>query len=136
MPLTTNAPIAFIPTTNAAAARDFYETALGLNFVSDDDFAMVFRIGPTQTPGEANSGIMLRVVRAPAFTPAPFTIFGWEVTDIHATIADLTTRGVEFLRIGYFEQNEAGVWTAPGGTQVAWFKDPDGNTLSLSTHPA
>jgi catechol 2,3-dioxygenase-like lactoylglutathione lyase family enzyme len=128
MPLTTNTPIAFIPTTAAAAARNFYETALGLNFVSDDDFAMVFSIGPTQT--------MLRVVRSGPFTPAQFTIFGWEVDDIHATIADLTTHGVEFLRIGYVEQDPDGVWTAPGGSQVAWFKDPDGNTLSLSTHPA
>ena len=128
MPLTTNSPIAFIPTNNAAAARNFYETALGLNFVSDDDFAIVFSIGPTQT--------MLRVVRSGPFTPAQFTIFGWEVPDIHATIAGLATRGVAFLRYGHFKQDEAGVWTAPNGTQVAWFKDPDGNTLSLSTHPA
>ena len=129
MPLTTNAPIAFIPTTDAAAARTFYETALGLNFVSHDDFALVFRVGSAQT--------ILRVVCAPQpFTPNHFTIFGWEVDDIHATIADLATRGVEFLRIGYFEQDPDGVWTAPGGAQVAWFKDPDGNTLSLSNHPA
>jgi catechol 2,3-dioxygenase-like lactoylglutathione lyase family enzyme len=129
MPLTTAAPIAFLPTTNAAAARNFYETALGLNFVSDDNFALVFRIGSSQT--------MLRIARVQGnFTPAHFTIFGWEVDDIHATIADLKTRGVEFLRIGYFEQDPDGVWTAPGGAQVAWFKDPDGNTLSLSTHPA
>jgi catechol 2,3-dioxygenase-like lactoylglutathione lyase family enzyme len=129
MPLTTNIPIAFIPTTNAAAARTFYETVLGLNFVSADDFATIFRVGASQT--------MLRLVCAPQpFTPAPFTLFGWEVTDLHATIADLTTRGVEFLRIGYFEQDPDGVWTAPGGSQVAWFKDPDGNTLSLSNHPA
>ena len=127
MPLTTNNPIAFIPTNNAAAARNFYETTLGLNFVSDDNFALVFKVGSAQT--------MLRVVRSGTFTPAQFTIFGWEVTDIHATIADLTTRGVEFLRIGYFEQDEDAVWTAPNGAQVAWFKDPDGNTLSLSTHP-
>ena len=129
MPLTTDPTIAFIPTNNAAAARTFYETALGLNFISDDNFAMVFAIGPTQT--------MLRIVRNPQpFTPAHFTIFGWEVTDIHATIADLTSRGVEFLRIGYFEQDTDGVWTSPSGAKVAWFKDPDGNTLSLSTHPA
>jgi catechol 2,3-dioxygenase-like lactoylglutathione lyase family enzyme len=129
MPLTTNEPIAFIPTTDAAAARNFYETALGLNFVSEDKFALVFRVGSSQT--------MLRIVCAPQpFTPNHFTIFGWEVDDIHATIADLKTRGVEFLRIGYFEQDPDGVWTAPGGAQVAWFKDPDGNTLSLSNHPA
>ncbi len=129
MPLTTNAPIAFIPTTNAAAARTFYETTLGLHFVSQDDFALVFRVGSAQT--------MLRIVCAPQpFTPNHFTIFGWEVDDIHATIADLKSRGIEFLRIGFFEQDPDGVWAAPGGAQVAWFKDPDGNTLSLSTHPA
>ena len=128
MPLTTNAPIAFIPTNNAAAARNFYETALGLNFVSDDDFAMIFSVGPTQT--------MLRVVRSGDFTPAQFTIFGWEVDVIHATVAELTTHGVKFLRFYLFEQDDAGVWTTPSGSQVAWFKDPDGNTLSLSTHPA
>lgn len=129
MPLTTNTPIAFIPTTNAATARTFYEATLGLNFVSEDNFAVVFRVGSAQT--------MLRIVCAPQpFTPNPFTIFGWEVTDIHAAIADLTSRGVEFLRFSYFEQDEAGVWSSPSGAQVAWFKDPDGNTLSLSTHPA
>ena len=80
---------------------------------------------------------MLRVVRTQGdFTPAQFTIFGWEVTDIHATIADLTSKGVEFLRFGFFEQDPKGVWTAPEGAQVAWFKDPDGNTLSLSSQPA
>jgi catechol 2,3-dioxygenase-like lactoylglutathione lyase family enzyme len=128
MSLATLNPIAFIPISNADAARKFYEEILGLTFVSDDKFALVFRIGPAQT--------MLRVVRTPGdFKPAPFTIFGWEVTDIHATIAELSAKGVEFLRIGYFEQDEAGVWNAPGGAQVAWFKDPDGNTLSLSRHP-
>ena len=129
MYLTTSEPIAFIPTADAAAARSFYETALGLNFVSDDNFALVFRVGSSQT--------MLRVARTPQpFTPATFTIFGWEVDDIHATIADLKTRGVEFLQYDYFKQDEAGVWNAPGGAQVAWFQDPDGNILSLSNHPA
>jgi len=128
MPLTRLAPIAFIPTAKPEAARAFYEHTLGLTFVSDDNFALVFRIGPTQT--------MLRVVRTGDFTPAPFTIFGWEVDDIHATVAELSTRGVEFLRFSFFPQDEHGVWTAPDGSQIAWFKDPDGNTLSLSHHPA
>jgi catechol 2,3-dioxygenase-like lactoylglutathione lyase family enzyme len=128
MPLTTHPSIAFIPTAKPEAARTFYEQTLGLTFVSDDDFALVFRVGPTQT--------MLRVVRTGDFTPAPFTIFGWEAEDIHATIAELTASGVEFLRYGFFPQDEAGVWNAPGGAQIAWFKDPDGNTLSLSHHPA
>jgi catechol 2,3-dioxygenase-like lactoylglutathione lyase family enzyme len=128
MSLTHHTPIAFIPTANPSAARAFYEQILGLTFVSADQFALVFRVGPAQ--------IMLRVVCAPPdFTPAPFTIFGWEVTDIHATVTELAAKGVEFSRYGFLEQDEAGVWNAPGGAKVAWFKDPDGNTLSLSYHP-
>jgi catechol 2,3-dioxygenase-like lactoylglutathione lyase family enzyme len=128
MPLTTHTPIAFIPTAKPEAARAFYEQALGLTFISDDDFALVFRVGPAQT--------MLRVVRSGAFTPAPFTIFGWEVEDIHATVAELTAKGVQFSRYDFLQQDDAGVWSAPGGPKVAWFKDPDGNTLSLSYHPS
>jgi catechol 2,3-dioxygenase-like lactoylglutathione lyase family enzyme len=126
MPLTNHSPIAFIPTARPEAARAFYEQTLGLTFVEENPFALVFRVGPTQT--------MLRVIRAGEFTPAPFTIFGWEVEEIHATVAELSGRGVEFVRYSFFEQDEAGVWTAPNGDQVAWFKDPDGNTLSLSRH--
>jgi len=128
MSLATLNPVAFIPTANIAAARAFYQDVLGLTFVSEDGFAAVFRVGPTQT--------MLRIAAVRhEFEPAHFTIFGWEVTDIHATIAELSTKGVEFLRIPAFEQTPDGVWNAPGGAQVAWFKDPDGNTLSLSHHP-
>ena len=126
MPLATLSPIAFIPTNNPEAARTFYETTLGLTFVSDDNFALVFRIGPTQT--------MLRVVRTGAFTPAQFTIFGWESPNVEADVKALTAQGIEFLRFGYFEQDALGIWTAPNGNKVAWFKDPDGNTLSLSSH--
>jgi YD repeat-containing protein len=126
MPLATLSPIAFIPTNNPEAARTFYETTLGLTFVSDDNFALVFRIGPTQT--------MLRVVRTGAFTPAQFTIFGWESPNVTADVQALTARGINFLRFAYFEQDALGIWTAPNGNKVAWFKDPDGNTLSLSSH--
>ena len=128
MPLATLNPIAFIPTNNAEAARTFYEQTLGLTFESDDQFAMVFRIGPTHT--------MLRVVRSGTFTPAQFTIFGWETPDIEASVTALATNGIEFLRFSFFQQDALGIWTAPGGAKVAWFKDPDGNTLSLSSHPA
>ena len=121
------APIGFIPTTNAEAARDFYQNTLGLQFESDDGFALVFR-----TAG----GIMLRVIRMqdPHFQPQPFGIFGWEAPDMPATVDALTAKGVRFERYGYFEQDARGIWTAPNGNQVAWFKDPDGNTLSVSSH--
>ena len=128
MGLAQNSPVGFIPTTKPEAARAFYEKTLGLRFESADEFAIVFRLGP--------AGIMLRVTRAPEFTPAPFTIFGWQTDDIVSSVTELAAKGVEFTRYGFMEQDERGIWNAPGGTKVAWFKDPDGNTLSLSQHPA
>jgi catechol 2,3-dioxygenase-like lactoylglutathione lyase family enzyme len=128
MGLAENSPVAFIPTTKPEAARAFYEKTLGLRFESADQFAIVFRVGP--------ANIMLRVTIVPEFTPQQFTIFGWQVDDIVASVTDLAVKGVEFTRYGFMEQDERGIWNAPGGTKVAWFHDPDGNTLSLSQHPA
>jgi catechol 2,3-dioxygenase-like lactoylglutathione lyase family enzyme len=127
MSLTTNLPIGFIPTKDAKAARAFYQDNLGLEFVSEDPFAVVFRIGPGRT--------MLRITNAPDFTPAPFTIFGWQVENIDATVAELAAKGIEFQHYDFLQQNKLGIWDAPGGTRIAWFTDPDGNTLSLSQHP-
>lgn len=122
--LDTSPIIAFIPTADADRARAFYEKQLGLRFVSDDSFAIVM---------DAN-GTMLRIVRVGKFTPAPFTILGWGVEDIHATAATMSGNGVTFKRYPHFEQSADGVWSAPGGAKVAWFEDPDGNTLSISQH--
>ena len=117
--------IGFIPTRDAALARTFYESTLGLRFVSDDNFALVFD----------SNGTMIRVVRAPDFQPFPFTLLGWEVPDIDATVADLAAKGVQFKQYGFPGQAPNGVWTAPGNVaRVAWFPDPDGNLLSLSQH--
>jgi catechol 2,3-dioxygenase-like lactoylglutathione lyase family enzyme len=123
--LTHSPLIAFIPTKDATRARPFYEKLLGLRFLSEDSFAIVM---------EAN-GTMVRIVRVGDFTPFPFTILGWQVDDIHKTIAELTAKGLEFTRYPNLEQSSDGVWTAPGGAKVAWFTDPDGNTLSISQHP-
>jgi catechol 2,3-dioxygenase-like lactoylglutathione lyase family enzyme len=128
MGLAENSPVAFIPTTKPEAARAFYEKTLGLRFESADEFAIVFRVGA--------ANIMLRVTIVPELTPLPFTIFGWQVDDIVARVTDLAAKGVEFTRYGFLEQDERAIWSAPGGTKVAWFRDPDGNTLSLSQHPA
>ena len=119
--------IGFIPTQNAEVARAFYQDTLGLRFESDDDFALVFSVGPAP-------GTMLRVIRAGEFTPAPYTLFGWEASDIEQTIDDLNAKGVRFLRYGFLQQDDRAIWHAPNGDKVAWFKDPDGNTLSLSQH--
>ena len=119
--------IGFIPTRDAEAARTFYEQVLGLTLVSDVGFALVFRMA---------DGTMIRVVRADEFTPAPFTILGWEVVTIGERARELEASGVSALRFPYMEQDEDGVWTAPTGDKVLWFKDPDGNTLSFSEHVA
>jgi len=116
--------IAFVPTRDAEKARAFYETVLGLRFIKDDGFALVL---------DAN-GIMVRVVKMQPFTPAPFTILGWEVSNIEDSVRGLQKRGVHFEISGFFKQDELGIWTAPSGDKVAWFKDPDGNILSVSQH--
>ncbi|HEY6139734.1 MAG TPA: VOC family protein [Thermoanaerobaculia bacterium] len=115
--------VAFVPTTDYDKARAFYEGALGLRFVSNDGFAMVL---------DAN-GIMIRVVKV-EFTPWPWTILGWEVPDIASAAEALCGRGVKFEIYGFPGQDKNGIWTAPSGDKVAWFKDPDGNTLSISQH--
>jgi len=120
-------PIGFVPIRNAEAARTFYEQTLGLTFQSDDQFALVFRLGPDR-------GLMLRLVRMPEFAPAPYTIFGWEVPDITRAVDELTANGLIFARPGGMPLDERGIWTSPSGARVAWFHDPDGNTLSLSQH--
>jgi len=117
--------VAFVPTRDSGKAKAFYEGVLGLRFVKDDGFALVL---------DANA-IMVRVATVPApFTPAQFTILGWQVTQIEKVVKALQEKGVHFERFGFFEQDALGIWTAPTGEKVAWFKDPDGNVLSVSQH--
>ena len=113
---------AFVATTKPEHARAFYRDTLGLKLVSEDPFALVFDGG----------GTVLRVQKVQSFTPHPFTAVGWNVPDITAEVLALTAKGVTFERYSFFQQDDNGVWTAPDGTGVAWFKDPDGNTLSLA----
>ncbi|MGI8401997.1 MAG: VOC family protein [Gemmatimonadaceae bacterium] len=119
--------VAFVPTRAPATARQFYEKTLGLKFIADDKFALVF---------EAN-GAMIRVVDIsgiPDHRPAPFTILGWNVHNIGKVVKELQKKGVNFELYPGLEQDQLGVWSAPGGAKVAWFKDSDGNTLSVSEH--
>ena len=116
--------MAFVATRDPVRAKEFYGATLGLRFVSDDGFALVF---------EAN-GTMVRIATVHELNPPPYTVLGWEVGDIESAVKALTAAGVAFERYGMFSQDELGIWSAPGGTCVAWFKDPDGNTLSVSQH--
>jgi catechol 2,3-dioxygenase-like lactoylglutathione lyase family enzyme len=114
--------VAFVPIKDSERARAFYEGVLGLRFVQDDGFALVF---------EAN-GTMLRAAKMKDFTPAQFTVLGWQVSGIENMVRALQNKGVHFEIFGFFKQDELGIWTAPTGDKVAWFKDPDGNILSVS----
>ena len=120
--LASSSIIAFIPTRDIARARRFYEDLLGLRFVGEDGFAAIMNA----------NGTMVRIASVGDFAPAAYTIFGWKITDIRSVIAELTGKGVEFVRYPEMQQSNEGIWTAPGGAQIAWFRDPDGNVLSLT----
>ena len=118
--------IGFLTIVNVARAKEFYGDKLGLRLVSEEPpFALVF---------EAN-GIMLRLGMAKELPPARGTVLGWQVPDIVAAVRDLERAGVRFERYDFLKQDDLGIWTTPTGAKVAWFKDPDGNILSLSEHP-
>jgi len=114
--------IAFVPTKDAEKARAFYEGLLGLRFISEDQFALVMDA----------KGIMVRVALVPEFQPQQFTIAGWEVSDIKREVMSLQGQGVRFEKYGMKGQDEQGIWSSPSEAKVAWFKDPDGNVLSLT----
>jgi predicted enzyme related to lactoylglutathione lyase len=120
--LGSSALIVFAGATDLGRARVFYEQVLGLPMTEQSDFACVF---------DAN-GTMLRVTAVPEVSRAGYTVLGWQVADIAATVGDLSAQGVVFLRYDSMDQDDSGVWTTPGGDQVAWFADPDGNILSLT----
>jgi catechol 2,3-dioxygenase-like lactoylglutathione lyase family enzyme len=118
--------MAFAPTLDPEKARPFYEGVLGLPVLSQDSFALAL---------DAN-GIMLRVTNVPpTFKPQQFTVLGWQVPDISKAVSELKQKGVRFESYGLPRQDAEGIWTAPGGAKIAWFKDPDGNVLSLTEFP-
>jgi catechol 2,3-dioxygenase-like lactoylglutathione lyase family enzyme len=118
--------ISFLATTDAAVSRAFYEDVLGLRLVSDEHFALVFDL----------NGRMLRIAKTDQLQPARHTVLGWAVVDITATVRDLEGHGIQFSRFDGMNQDISGIWTSPTGARVAWFKDPDGNALSLTQFTA
>ncbi|MFV2056918.1 MAG: VOC family protein [Thiohalomonadales bacterium] len=115
-------PILFIATANPDRCRHFFQTQLGFRLNSEDDFALVFNLGTTQ----------LRIQKVEAVTSAPYTVLGWSVDNIEDCVAALCTKGVEFDHYEALAQDELAIWQSPSGAKIAWFKDPDGNTLSLT----
>ena len=114
--------VGFVPVRDLAVAREFYEGKLGLEVAEESPVAVVLSAG----------GALLRATLVPQLTVQPFTIAGWQVADIEATVRELTANGVELAFYEGMGQDEVGVWVAPGGDRIAWFKDPDGNTLSVT----
>lgn len=117
--------VVFVATRDADKAKEFYRDKLGLKFVSDDGFALVFDI----------AGTMFRIARVKEVTVAPYTVLGWAVQNIENAVSDLVKKGVAFERFPGLPQDKLGIWNSPNRAKVAWFKDPDGNILSLSEHP-
>jgi catechol 2,3-dioxygenase-like lactoylglutathione lyase family enzyme len=118
--------VGFIPISNVSAAKEFYGGTLGLTLLSEElPFGLVF---------DAN-GIMLRLAITPEHAPSRGTVLGWRVPDITAAVEGLAQAGIRFERYDFLTQDEAGIWTTPTNARVAWFRDPDGNLLSVSEHP-
>jgi catechol 2,3-dioxygenase-like lactoylglutathione lyase family enzyme len=117
-----SAPVAFIATATPDRARAFYAETLGLPLIADDDFSLVFDL----------CGVSLRIQKVRELQPQPFTTLGWHVADAAGMVASLRARGIVFERYPFLPQDADDIWDAPGGARIAWFKDPDGNLLSLT----
>ncbi len=120
--LTYNDPVSFVATLDAAKSKFFYEESLGLKLVAEEYFALVFDL----------NGHMLRIAKVDELSPAAHTVLGWHVNDIKKTVKDLVAKGVVFEVYDGMQQDEFGIWVSPSRTKVAWFKDPDGNNLSIT----
>ncbi len=114
--------VAFVATRDPSRAKKFYRDTLGLSLVSEDEFALVFDA----------AGTMLRVTRVQELAAAKYTVLGWQVRDIVQTAKDLKKAHVPLERYPGMQQDELGIWNSPSGARVAWFKDPDGNTLGIT----
>lgn len=112
---------ALVGTMKPEMSKAFYEDTLGLKFIADDTYAMIFE----------GKNAHVRVSRVPAVTPAQYAVLAFTVDDIDKAVDGLTAKGVVFARFGFFVQDAKGIWTAPDGTKVAWFHDPDLNLLSV-----
>jgi predicted enzyme related to lactoylglutathione lyase len=114
--------VGFVGVTSLDRAAHFYGDVLGLTLADERPYALVLD----------QAGGMLRITEVAAVSPAPYTVVGLGIDDIDAEVAALTRRGVEFTRYDGIGQDQQGIWTSPGGGRIAWFTDPDGNTLSLT----
>ena len=113
---------AFVPTVMPDKAKSFYQDILGLKLLSEDNYALEFNA----------NGVLLRVAIVPELKPHGFTVLGWNVPDISSVIKSLNSKGIVCEKYSFLNQDNLGIWISPGGSKVAWFRDPDGNILSLT----
>ena len=114
---------AFVITTNAIAAKEFYNGVLGFKFLSEDEYGLEFEMN--------NSLLRVSITTAENAMPQKHTVLGWCVPDIYESVKLLKSKGIHFEKYSFLQQDENDVWKAEGGTKVAWFKDPNGNLLSI-----
>jgi len=123
--LTNSRLVAVGATTDTKRARAFYEGMLELQFIFEDDFAIVYDV----------NGVTLRIQKIAQMYPQPFTVLGWSVSSIDVAVDQLIARGAVFERYASLQQDARGIWRSPSGAKIAWLKDPDGNVISF-TEPA
>jgi predicted enzyme related to lactoylglutathione lyase len=115
--------VAFVTIHNPERAKMFYRDVLGLPLMGEElPYALVFDC----------NGTMLRLAIDPESPPIRGTVLCWRVTSIEATVRALMQVGVVFERWDFMPQDELGIWSTPTGAKVAWFKDSEGNLLSVS----
>jgi len=124
--LTDRPLVAFLLVTDAARAKEFYCGVLGLALRDEDEYAVVVDAG----------GTPLRLAVVPQVPEPVGTNAGWLVDDVNASVRAMAAAGIAFERFPGMDQDADGVWRpAPEGGGVAWFRDPDGNRLSVAQNP-
>ena len=117
--------VAFVMTNDAVRSKEFFAGKLGLRLIDEEEFAITL---------DAH-GVMLKLVKMKNHVPTSHTVLGWEVPDITVTVGEMAGAGVVFEKYDFLEQDELGIWSAgERAAKIAWFKDPDGNVLSISQH--
>jgi predicted enzyme related to lactoylglutathione lyase len=118
--------VAFVTIHDPVRAKPFYRDVLGLPLIHEElPYALVFDC----------NGTMLRLAIDPESPPIRGTVLGWRVKDIVQSVQALMKAGVVFERWSFIPQDELGIWATPTGARVAWFKDTEGNLLSVSQMP-
>lgn len=112
-------------TSRISDAEIFYRDVLGLDLIKMSDGALVFDVG----------GSDLRVSPVPSTVPSEHTVMGFSVAGVDAVVTSMIAKGVELERFEGFPHDEKGILTTPDGSSVAWFRDPDGNLLSVVQFP-